>query len=188
MDVVDTKKLETAIMYLQRITEGHNPVNNMPVGEDSVMNNPNVVRCMFFIKDVLEQIKRNDGYIGRKPRKSRGNKPSMPLDCLKEFKYSGDKSITRFTDQICELYDVGEYEKLTYEPITKWLKLKGYLFEKFDAEFNKKVTEPTEKGIEAGIKAERRTRANGDGYIYIVYDQKAQELIAQNMEQILSQE
>lgn len=27
MDVVDTKKLETAIIYLQRITEGNNPVS-----------------------------------------------------------------------------------------------------------------------------------------------------------------
>nr|MCR5331781.1 hypothetical protein [Lachnospiraceae bacterium] len=150
MDVVDTKKLETAIMYLQRITEGHNPVNNMPADEDSVINNPNVVRCMFFIKDVLEKIKRNDGYIGRSPRKSRGNKPSLPLECLKDFKYSGDKSITKFIDQICELYDVGEYSKLTYEPITKWLKQNGYLYEKFDNEFNKKVTDATDKGTELG--------------------------------------
>jgi len=67
MDIVDTKKLEIAILYLQRITEGHNPVNNMPVDEDSVINNPNVVRCMSFIKEVLEELKRNDGYIGGKP-------------------------------------------------------------------------------------------------------------------------
>ena len=57
MEVVDTKKLETAIMYLQRITEGHNPVNNMPVEDDSVISNPNVVRCMAFVKDVLEELK-----------------------------------------------------------------------------------------------------------------------------------
>lgn len=42
MEVVDTKKLETAILYLQRITEGHNPVNNMPAEEDSVLNNPDM--------------------------------------------------------------------------------------------------------------------------------------------------
>lgn len=67
MDVVDTKKLETAILYLQRITEGRNPVNNMPADEDSVIHNPNVVRCMLFMKEILEEVKRNDGYIGRKP-------------------------------------------------------------------------------------------------------------------------
>lgn len=54
MEVVDTKKLEIAIQYLHRITEGRNPVNNIPVDDDSVIKNPNVVRCMLFIKEVLE--------------------------------------------------------------------------------------------------------------------------------------
>ena len=188
MDVVDIKKLETAIMYLQRITEGHNPVNNMPVDEDSIINNPNVVRCMSFIKDVLETLKQNDGYIGRKPRKSKGNKPALPLECLKDFEYNGDKSITKFVEQICGLYDVSEYARLTYEPITKWLKQNGYLYEKYDNEFGKKVTEPTDKGNKIGIKSERRKNSEGQGYIYITYNQKAQELIVQNMKHIISQE
>ena len=73
MEIVDTQKLETAVIYLQRITEGRNPVTNMPAEEDSVINNPNVVRCMFFIKDILEELRRNDGYIGRRPRTNRNN-------------------------------------------------------------------------------------------------------------------
>ena len=32
MEVVDKNKLETSILYLQRITEGKNPVNNLPAG------------------------------------------------------------------------------------------------------------------------------------------------------------
>ena len=87
MEVVDTKKLEIAIQYLQRITEGHNPVNNIPVDDDSVIKNPNVVRCMLFIKEVLEEVKRNDGYIGRRPRTNRdSSKQAYPLEALKEFR------------------------------------------------------------------------------------------------------
>ena len=52
MEVVDKNKLETSILYLQRITEGKNPVNNLPAGDDEVLNNPNVIRCMFFVKEV----------------------------------------------------------------------------------------------------------------------------------------
>lgn len=66
--MVDIKKLETAILYIQRIVNGNNPVNNMPLEDDAVLNNQNVTRCMSFVKDVLEEIKKNDGYIGRKPR------------------------------------------------------------------------------------------------------------------------
>ena len=68
---IDAKKLDIAILYLQRIADGNNPVNNMPAGEDSVLNNPNVIRCMYFVKEVLEEVKRNDGVIGRKTRKSK---------------------------------------------------------------------------------------------------------------------
>ena len=81
MGAVDTNKLETAILYLQRITEGKNPVNNMPAEDDSVINNPNVIRCMYFIKDVLEELKSNYGYIGRRPYTNRDtNKSDYPLD------------------------------------------------------------------------------------------------------------
>ena len=50
MESVDIKKLETAIAYVQRIAEGNNPINNTPADEDPVLNNPNVIRCMFFVK------------------------------------------------------------------------------------------------------------------------------------------
>ena len=53
---IDAKKLDIAILYLQRIADGNNPVNNMPAGEDSVLNNPNVIRCMYFVKEVLEEV------------------------------------------------------------------------------------------------------------------------------------
>ena len=56
MESVDMKKLETAIVYLQRIADGNNPINNLPADEDSVLNNPNVIRCMFFVKEVLDPL------------------------------------------------------------------------------------------------------------------------------------
>ncbi|CBK74998.1 hypothetical protein CIY_23470 [Butyrivibrio fibrisolvens 16/4] len=63
---IDINKLDTAILYLQRIADGKNPVNNMPAESDSVLNNPNVIRCMYFTKEILEEVKRNGGNIGKK--------------------------------------------------------------------------------------------------------------------------
>ena len=54
---VDCNKLNTALIYVERITEGHNPFNNIPVDTDSVINNPNVIRCMFFYKGCLGRSK-----------------------------------------------------------------------------------------------------------------------------------
>ena len=63
MGTIDMKKLDIAIVYLQRITDGKNPVNNLPADEEDVLNDPNVIRCMYFVKEVLEEVKRNDGSI-----------------------------------------------------------------------------------------------------------------------------
>ena len=187
MEVVDTKKLEIAIQYLQRITEGHNPVNNIPVDDDSVIKNPNVVRCMLFIKEVLEEVKRNDGYIGRRPRTNRdSSKQEYPLEALKEFRYSEDKSVSRLVDQFNGLTDLTVFQKLTYKPIIAWLKQNGYLRDEQDEETGKKRTLVTEKGSEIGIKSELRKDSKGQEFIYITYSRTAQEFIVSNMDKILS--
>ena len=187
MEVVDTKKLEIAIQYLQRITEGHNPVNNIPVDDDSVIKNPNVVRCMLFIKEVLEEVKRNDGYIGRRPRTNRdSSKQEYPLEALKEFRYSEDKSVSRLVDQFNGLTDLTVFQKLTYKPIIAWLKQNGYLRDEQDEETGKKRTLVTEKGSEAGIKSELRKDSKGQEFVYITYGRTAQEFIVSNMDKILS--
>ena len=70
MKWIDMNKLETAIIYVQRIADGNNPVNNVPVEADSVLNNPHVIRCMYFVKEVLEEVKCHGGYTGSKLKKA----------------------------------------------------------------------------------------------------------------------
>ena len=63
------EKLEKAIIYVDRIANGCNPVNNSPLTNDSVLNNPNVIRCMYFIKDILKEVYDNGGVISKKNKK-----------------------------------------------------------------------------------------------------------------------
>ena len=183
MESVDMKKLETAIVYLQRIAEGNNPINNLPADEDSVLNNPNVIRCMFFVKEVLEEVKKNNGYIGKKSKKS--DKSDFPIEVLDSFSYKEDKAISKFVEQINEAVNGDVYKKLSYKSITQWLKLNGFLQEEHSQEFNKVITLPTEKGIQLGIRAERRSSSRGVEYILVIYGKQAQEYIVQNIEKIL---
>ncbi len=180
---IDMKKLETAILYMQRIADGNNPVNNMPAEEDTVLNNPNVIRCMYFVKEVLEEVKKNNGYIGRTPRKK--DMPKFPLEILSSFSYREDNGIAKFVGQINESVDKNKYQKLSYRPILHWLKLNGFLAEEFSKEFDKTITLPTEKGSQIGIRAERRS-SRGVDYMLVIYGRQAQEYIVQNMEAILN--
>lgn len=183
MESVDMKKLETAILYLQRIADGNNPVNNMPAEDDAVLNNPNVIRCMFFVKGILEEVKKNNGYIGRKPRKS--DKREFPLEVLAAFAYREDKTISKLAEQINELVDENVYQKLSYKSITGWLRQYGFLIEEYSQEFGKNITLPSERGSQIGIRAERRTNSSGRDYMRIIYGKQAQEYIVKNMKVIL---
>ncbi|MCD8149956.1 MAG: hypothetical protein LUE92_10430 [Clostridiales bacterium] len=183
MEQLDQKKLDMAIVYLQRIADGNNPVNNVPAEEDSVLNNPNVIRCMYFVKEVLEEVRRNGGFIGSKSRKNQ--KAAFPPEALSAFIYQEDKSISKIVAQINEAVDDTVYQKLSYKPIVQWLKKNEFLTEKVNRESGKTQTLPAEKGTQIGIRAERRVSFNGAEYFLVLYDRQAQEFIVDNMETIL---
>lgn len=186
MEPIDVKKLETAIVYLQRIADGNNPVNNMPAEEDAVLNNPNVIRCMFFVKEVMEEVRRNGGYIGKKQGKN--GKLDFPVDVLKSFVYKEVQPITKFVNQINELIDANIYKKLSYKTITSWLKANGFLVEEYIEEIKDETTIPTDKGLKMGISSEKRIGTYGKNYIVVLYGEKAQEYIINNMEVIINGE
>lgn len=183
MDAFDLNKISTAITYMDRIAEGRNPVNNCQAPDDEILNDPNVIRCMLFVKEILESVKQNGGIVGGYKREQK--KPYFPLDVLKDFEYQEDKTITNVVGQINELIDGNEYRKLTYMVITDWLKAKDFLAEEYSDIIQKKITVPTEKGRKIGIVTEDRTTPEGNGYIAVIYTKPAQQFIIQNMGKFL---
>ena len=183
----DIVKLEKAILYAQRIADGCNPVNNSPVEEDSVLQNPNVIRCMYFIKEVLEEVHKNRGYVGGKPKNS--DKRPFPLEARDLFTYKEDKAISRVVEQINEPLDEYTYQKLSYKTVMKWLLRQGYLHEQVYEKYeNKTFKVSTHKGLQLGIRIEERVRADGAGYVITLYGQQAQEFIVDNLEAMILSE
>lgn len=160
-----------------------NPVNNTAVDEDLVINNPNVIRCMFFVKEILEEVKKQQEYMRKRIKKD--GKLDFPIDVLTLFNYEKDKSISKFIAQLNDLIDVEVYKKLNYKVIIQWLKINGFLQEIFSQEMNKTITMPTEMGINIGIRTENRTNIRDGEYTLIIYGKKAQEYIVHNMIKIL---
>lgn len=183
MEIIDMNKLEIAIKYIERITEGKNPVNNALAEDDAVLNNPNVIRCMFFVKEVLECVKRNDGYIGLE--RLEGEKEPFPCDQV-HFEFRENKTVTKFVQQLNESVDLRRYQRLSFKPITEWL-LKMHLLEEVDSGVDqKKMKLPTEEGTKFGLLAEERQNQYGRSYPSIVYSKKAQEYIAEHLDAIVN--
>ncbi len=182
MERIDLEKLEKAIIYVDRITEGKNPVNNLPADSDSVINDPNVIRCMYFIKDTLIALKNNGGAVGRGHREK---KKPFPIESLAYFQFVEKKTITKLTEQLNEGVDLNEFQKLKYNVITVWLKNNGYLSENYIEGDKKKYTISTEKGQMVGITHSLQTNTSGKSYYRVEYDKTAQEFIVKNLPEMI---
>ena len=185
MKEIDMSKLDVAIKYIKRMSEGHNPVTNQ-LAEDSVLENANVVRCLFFVADVLEQVRENGGIVAKKEKKAR--KEKFSCDVLESFTYKEDKSIMYLVRQINEAVDTNVMKALSVGKIVKALKLEGYLMETYMEENGEKITLPTEKGKEIGIYSERKISSVGKPYYSVIYNQNAQMFLKENLEQLLMNE
>lgn len=179
-------KLDHAISQVQLIADGYDPVTHQPAGENSILNNPELIREMFFIKDVLDEVRRNGGFIGKKPSKSA--RQDFPIEALQSFCYEDDKAITRFVEQLNANLDEVRYKKLSYKTICDWLKMNMYLEEQYDENSGKIVSVASERGNMIGIYSEDRTSSRGISYKLNLYTKEAQEFIVRNMEAILNGE
>lgn len=182
MEQFDVEKLEVAIEYVNRIAEGRNPINNKKI-EDSILDNPNIIRCMYFVKDVLEKVKDNNGCIGSP--KSKKPEKEFPIEVLNEYVYVSDLSITKIVERFNNMRPSDEYKKISYKAISDWLK--KYDFLTVIEKDGKKHTVPTEMGKRVGIYSEERTGSRGD-YIACLYDEKAQKFVIKNIKDILEEQ
>ena len=187
MNEIDMNKLDVAIKYIRRMSEGKNPVNNQ-LAEDNVLENVNVVRCLYFVADVLEQVRQNGGVISNKKKEKRAKKEKFSYVILEEFQYRNDKPISHLVKQMNEPVEVDKMQKLSYKSIKKALIEEGYLQEQFDAQQQQNIMMPTQKGKEIGMYVERKTSTSGNTYSIVMYDKQAQLFLKENLEQLLMNE
>ena len=176
MKQFDQTKLEVAIKYVERIADGCNPVNNTPLDNDDILNNPNIIRCMYFIKDVLEEVRNNGGMVGGK----NGKEPTLPfpIEILDHFTYVEDKSITHVLNQIYEPTAYMNVKKVSVVKVTAALKEDGYLLDEPNPETGKTRKVPSAKGKELGIYLVER-EYNGRMYESVTYNKNAQEYVVE---------
>lgn len=182
MKIMDSQKLDKAIIYVDRIANGFNPVNNHSIENDSVLNNPNVIRCMYFIKDVLKEVQKNGGVIGKKVKIE---KEPFDFQILDKYVYIEDKSITKILRQINEYIENPNMEHINCRKITAWLKENNYIIHDKIEEFGIVGSVVTDKGKNIGMYNDVKT-INDRTYLAVMYNKKAQEFIIHNLKDILS--
>ena len=179
MKKFDIDKLERAIVYTERMADGKVPYSNQPT-DDEILNNPNVIRCMYYINEVLNEVRKNGGYVGDKKKSNPKDILAFPFDVLSGFRYKENMPISQVLRQFSALTGNPDRPIISAQNINKWLAAKGYIEKIVVNEEGKECWAPTQKGEAIGLIAFKKGEP-GKEYLRIDYDEKAQRFLAENL-------
>ena len=184
----DLKRLEVAIQYIRRMSDGKNPVTNRPAPENEVLNNMNVHRCLKFIDEVLTDVHKSGGTVGmvsqRAPKQSVSE--IFPYEALAQYRYLQDQQISYFLKQLEEYLPEGQKIPVPATTITLWMRENGYLEKKVLNDTGKENSVPTRKGENLGLYMEKAGTYPNE-YYRVFYNENAQRFIIDNFRRILTE-
>lgn len=175
--MIDKEKLNSAKLWIEKLANGVNPLNDELVKDDDLINNVHISRCLFYVAELLGEINAG-GAVNRKSRKafflSTTDAVNIPI--------STSNGIANFA-KIVNAYIPADMKPLSAVQIIKWLRNEGFMqvFSKVDGH---KTNLPTEKGNSIGITTEIQRNPEGMEYQRVVYSIDAQRFILNNIESI----
>ena len=90
--MTELEKIERAKMYMDKLANGINPIDDTMAPDDDLINNVRLSRCFFFVSDVLRQVIENGGTktaVNKKPKKL---PLEIPIEKRSQFAYSGQRN------------------------------------------------------------------------------------------------
>lgn len=182
--MTELEKMQRAKMYIDKLANGINPIDNTAASENDVINNDRISRCFCYVSDILRQVIENGGVV--QGNKSVSKSPFFLTNEQRNQYIPTDKPITvsEITKSLNALADLEKCKKLSYSLITAWLISIGAL-ELRNSFDGKQKKYPTRQGVELGITNETRIGINRE-YNVVVYNKDAQLLIVDNIEAIIA--
>ena len=183
--MTELEKIERAKMYMDKLANGINPIDDSVVPDEDIINNVRLSRCFFFVSDVLRQIIEHGGIENEK--KAKKLPLEIPYEKRNRFAFSENPiPASEIAKRVNALAENDHMKKLTYSGILTWLSEIG-MMEWSSTLDGKRTKRPTKIGKENGISVEDRTSSNGP-YQVVVYNNAAQHFIIDNLDAILTAE
>lgn len=180
--MTEMEKIERAKMYMEKLANGINPIDDTLAPDEDIINQVRLSRCFFFVSDVLRQVIENGGIRPAAPAKKTPKRPfELSLEERSQFAYSERPiPISEIANRANALVDSENMKKCSYSNILDWLDALG-MIEWIDLPDGRRTRRPTQAGKEMGITVEDRVSDRGP-YQVVVYDIKAQEFIIDNLD------
>jgi len=174
----DMELTKRAKVYMEKLANGINPIDDVPVSENDVVNNVRLSRCFFYVSDILRQVIENGG-VGA-PKKEPKSDFNISFEEAQRFQFS-DASIpiSEITKRINIITENANMKKLTHRHLTDWL-ISINMLEVEENPDGKTSKKPTPLGNALGITTEIRTGLYGN-YRVVLYNRSAQQFIMDNI-------
>lgn len=175
--MIDKEKLSTAKVWIEKLANGINPLNDELVKNDDLINNVHISRCLFYVSELLGEIK-----IGASAER-RGRKPFFlsAKDAI-NISISVPNGIANFV-RLVNGYIPEGMKPLSASQTIKWLRNEG-LLQEVQKEDGHNTNLPTAKGSSIGITTEVQRNQEGIEYQRVVYSIDAQRFMLNNIEAI----
>lgn len=170
----DKEKLKSAKVWIEKLANGINPLNDELVNDDELLNNVHISRCLFYVAELLGKIKiektdeRKAFFLSTKD--------------TEEIQISNPTGIANFVRLVNTHIPEG-MKPLSAGQVIKWLRNEGVLQE-IPKENGRKTNLPTEKGNNLGISTQISTNTDGIEFQKVVYSIDAQRFILNNIEAV----
>ena len=182
--MTELETLRRAQQYIEQLAQGVDPLTGRELPEDTVLNQPRLVRCFFYVAGVL----REDADKLERGARGRTKKPEFYLAPEERAAVPVSEepvTVSVLVQAVNEAVGGGESrKKLPTTAVTAWLVEKGFLKEVETAPGKRRKT-ATPLAASVGILEEERQGLYGT-YHSLLYTAAAQNFILDNMDDILA--
>jgi hypothetical protein len=180
---IDIEKIKKARIVLDKMANGVNPVDGSRIGEESFLNDPRIIRCLFFVNDILNMA------INGELEDRNTDRKKLPFVITEEERAQVifpeyDIGVNAFSQCINKVINPHESKKLSGMELNKQLKKMGILGEQENGQGKKKTIVP-EESIKYGIHTVL-VNYNGAEYEKVVFDSSGVSFLLENLEKIMS--
>jgi hypothetical protein len=178
----DIEKMQKAREVLQKMANGINPVSGQTIEKEHFLQDPRIIRCMFFIADVLKRQIDETIYRERRPTIF-----SITAEEKERIEFPAGKiGVNEFSRCVNHVIDISRSKKLTGVELNKRLKKMGLLNEEKTPDGRTRTTLDVQSaghGFETG-----RKTYNGHEYEMVLFNDQGKRYLLDNLEIIMAVE
>ena len=179
--MINKEKLLIAKEWIEKLANGINPLNDELIKDDDLVNNVHISRCLFYVAELLDEIKTEPAVERRRRSRQKFYLSSKDAANIQITFSSGIANFLRLVNGFIP----ADMRPLSASQLIKWLRNEGLLQETL-REDGHKTNLPTEKGNRFGIVMEVQKNLEGIEYQRVIYSVDAQRFILSNIESIVA--